>query len=90
MDVGIKAGDKTKTLKLHSKRVENFEKYTRNEWRTLKNTLETGGDLRKIHSKREEKIEWKKSLRPLAFELLGLVSPQFGQPGHIVRKNTFE
>ncbi len=28
-----------------------------NEWRTLKSTLETGGEERKLHSKRVEKIE---------------------------------
>ncbi len=39
-------------VKLHSKRVEKMEKYTRNEWRRWKNTLETSGENGKLHSKR--------------------------------------
>ncbi len=37
---------------LHSERVENIQKYTRNEWRTYKNTLGTSGEDTKIHSER--------------------------------------
>ncbi len=44
-------------LKLHSKRVEKIQNPTRNEWRRLKNTLETSGKDPKIHSKRVEKIQ---------------------------------
>ena len=38
-------------VKLHSERVEIIEKYTRNEWKRLRNTLETSGKLEKVHSK---------------------------------------
>jgi hypothetical protein len=31
-------------LKIHSKRVEKFKKYTRGGWRRLKTTLETSGE----------------------------------------------
>ena len=42
--------------KLHSKRVEKIENYTRSEWKRLKTTLETSGEDWKLHSKRVEKI----------------------------------
>jgi hypothetical protein len=38
--------------------VEKIEKYTRNEWRRIENTLETGGEDWQIHSKRGEKLFW--------------------------------
>jgi hypothetical protein len=34
--------------------VEKIENYTRNEWRRSKTTLETSGEDRKPHLKREE------------------------------------
>jgi hypothetical protein len=37
--------------KLHSKRVEKIENYTRNEQRRCKPTLETSGEDVKVHSK---------------------------------------
>ena len=42
--------------KLHSKRVGKIEKYTRNEWRRLKSTLQTSGEDVKLHSKRVKKM----------------------------------
>jgi hypothetical protein len=33
-----------RTVKLHSKRVEKMNKYTRNEWRRSITTLETSGE----------------------------------------------
>jgi hypothetical protein len=42
--------------KIHSQRVEKFQKYTRNEWRSFKNTLATSGEVSKIHSQRVEKM----------------------------------
>ncbi len=45
-------------MKIHSNRVEKIWKYTGNEWRRCKITLETSGDDVKLHSKRVEKI-WK-------------------------------
>ncbi len=33
-----------KIRNLHSKRVEKMQKYTRNEWKRCKNTLETSGE----------------------------------------------
>ncbi len=40
-------------VKLHSKRVEKMQSYTRNEWGI---TLETGGEDSKLHSKRVQKM----------------------------------
>ncbi len=54
----MKSSDNTQELpsgKIHSKRVEKMENYTRNEWRRLKTTLETSGEDVKLHSKRVEK-----------------------------------
>ncbi len=42
--------------KLHSKRVEKMQNYTRDEWKRCKTTLETSGEDVKSHSKRVEKI----------------------------------
>jgi hypothetical protein len=36
--------EKLQKVKLHSKRVEKMKKYTRNEWRRCKTTLETSGE----------------------------------------------
>ncbi len=49
--------EKDCTKVVHSKRVENMKKYTPNEWRRWKYTLETSGEDEKIHSKRVEKME---------------------------------
>jgi hypothetical protein len=46
-----------RTVKLHSKRAENIQNYTRNERKTFKTTLETSGKHSKLHSKRAEKIQ---------------------------------
>jgi hypothetical protein len=43
-------------VKIHSKRVENMQNSTRNEWRICKTPLETSGEYAKLHSKRVEKI----------------------------------
>ncbi len=42
--------------KLHSRRVEKMQNYTRDQWRRCKITLETSGDA-KLHSKRVEKMQ---------------------------------
>jgi hypothetical protein len=45
-----------KDAKLHSKRLEKMQNYTRKEWRRCKTTLERSGEDAKLHSKRVEKI----------------------------------
>ncbi len=43
-------------VKIHSKRVGKLYVYTQNGWGSFKVTLETGGEVVNLHSKRGKKI----------------------------------